>query len=100
MQKPVTGELPVSHLLYFPDINHGEFLARKVKNTVFIFKIWYLSFDNPTGKKKKWNEEVIQWCNMGQEMSLLLEAKPVHFVIFAFVHLSTSEILHGLNSSA
>lgn len=39
MQKPITGPLPISHLLYSADISHGEFLARNMKNEVFIFKI-------------------------------------------------------------
>lgn len=52
MPKQITGELPVSHLLYSADISHGEFLARKMKNAVFIFNTWYLSIENPTKKKK------------------------------------------------
>lgn len=56
MQKQIAGQLPVPHLLYSADVSHGEFLARKMKNAVFIFNTWYLSFENPT---KKWNEEVI-----------------------------------------
>lgn len=39
MQKPITGALPMSHLLYSADISNGEFLAKNMKNAVFIFKI-------------------------------------------------------------